>query len=179
MERLAEASGDVEELVAIKAQDLSACYRYLGIAEISGQGKAATTKALGLGRARPEGFSWAFCTISLRDFLVAAYLKRKRNDEALQLTWIQFEERPDSRPLQEIARGRRQAWSSGRRSANRALAWLDRGGCTQVRRTSTSRWKPKPSTPNYTLRLDRLPCGKRTWMQPGQPRMKVPATAAC
>lgn len=30
----------------------------------------------------------------LRDFLVAAYLKRKRNDEALQLTWIQFEERP-------------------------------------------------------------------------------------
>ena len=30
----------------------------------------------------------------LRDFLVRAYLKRKRNDEALQLTWIQFEERP-------------------------------------------------------------------------------------
>ena len=25
---------------------------------------------------------------------MSAYLKRKRNDEALQLTWIQFEEMP-------------------------------------------------------------------------------------
>ena len=25
---------------------------------------------------------------------MAAYLERKRNDEALQLTWVQFEERP-------------------------------------------------------------------------------------
>jgi len=30
----------------------------------------------------------------LRDFLVAVYLVRERNDEALQLTWVQFEERP-------------------------------------------------------------------------------------
>jgi uncharacterized Zn finger protein len=39
MERLAEASGDVEELVAIKAQDLSSCSRYLGIAEILAKAK--------------------------------------------------------------------------------------------------------------------------------------------
>ena len=34
MERLAEAGGDVNELVAIKSQDLSSGYRYLDIAEI-------------------------------------------------------------------------------------------------------------------------------------------------
>ena len=33
MERLAEASGDIDELVAIKSKDLSSSYRYLGIAE--------------------------------------------------------------------------------------------------------------------------------------------------
>ncbi|MDN5882569.1 MAG: hypothetical protein L0H37_09385, partial [Nitrosospira sp.] len=39
MERLAEASGDVGELVAIKSRDLSSSYRYLGIAEIWAKAK--------------------------------------------------------------------------------------------------------------------------------------------
>ena len=39
MERLAEASGDIDELVAIKAKDLSSSYRYLGIAEILAKAK--------------------------------------------------------------------------------------------------------------------------------------------
>ncbi|MDD5410676.1 MAG: hypothetical protein PHF31_04565 [Methylobacter sp.] len=34
MESLAKASGDVEELVAIKSRDLSMPYHYLAIAEI-------------------------------------------------------------------------------------------------------------------------------------------------
>ncbi len=77
------------KLVAIKAKDLSSGYRYLGIAEILTKSKR-----------HDEALDWAERGLrafpdrpqdGLRDFLVAAYLKRKRNDEALQLTWIQFE----------------------------------------------------------------------------------------
>lgn len=148
MERLAEASGDVDELVAIKAKDLSSSYRYLGIAEILAKAKR-----------HEEALDWAERGLKafpdrphdgLRDFLVAAYLKRKRNDEALQLTWIQFEERPGLAPykkLHEVA-GKLGIWPAQR---ERALAWLDQAITKEA--TSTSRWKPKPSTPNYTLRL--------------------------
>ena len=92
MERLAEASGEVDELVAIKSRDLSSSYRYLDIAE-------TWTKA----KQPDKALDWAERGLKafperpdnrLRDFLVAAYLKRKRNDEALQLTKVQFEERP-------------------------------------------------------------------------------------
>ncbi len=148
MERLAEACGDVDELVAIKAKDLSASYRYLGIAEILAKAKRHN-----------EALDWAERGLkafpdrphdSLRDFLVAAYLKRKRNDEALQLTWIQFEERPGLEPykkLHEVA-GKLGIWPGQR---ERALTWLDQTITKEA--TSTSRWKPKPSTPNYSLRL--------------------------
>ncbi|MDA8256885.1 MAG: SWIM zinc finger family protein [Betaproteobacteria bacterium] len=148
MERLAEASGDVDELVAIKAKDLSSSYRYLGVAEILAKAKR-----------HDEALDWAERGLKafsdrphdgLRDFLVVAYLKRKRNDEALQLTWIQFEERPGLEPykkLHEVA-GKLGIWPAQR---ERALAWLDQTITKEA--TSTSRWKPKPSTPNYSLRL--------------------------
>lgn len=91
MERLTGASGNVEELVTIKSLDLSSSYRYLHIAEI-------WTKA----KQPDKALEWAERGLKafpnrpdnrLRDFL-EAYLKRKRNSEALQLTWIQFEEMP-------------------------------------------------------------------------------------
>ncbi len=148
MERLAEANGDVDELVAIKAKDLSSSYRYLGIAEI-----------LDTAKRHDEALDWAERGLKafpdrphdgLRDFLVTAYLKRKRNDEALQLTWIQFEERPGLEPykkLHEVA-GKLGIWPVQR---ERALALL--GQTITKEATSTSRWKPRPSTPNYSLRL--------------------------
>lgn len=148
MERLAEASGDIDELVAIKAKDLSSSYSYLGIAEI-----------LAKARRHDEALGWAERGLKafpdrphdgLRDFLVVAYLKRKRNDEALQLTWIQFEERPGLEPykkLHEVA-GKLGIWPAQR---ERALVWLDQAITKEA--TSINRWKPKPSTPNYTLRL--------------------------
>ena len=148
MEHLAEASGDVNELVAIKARDLSSSYRYLGIADMLAKAKRDE-----------EALDWAERGLKafpdrphddLRDFLVAAYLKRKRNDEALQLTWIQFEERPGLEPykkLHEVA-GKLGIWPVQR---ERALAWLEQAITREA--TSTSRWKPKPSPPNYTLRV--------------------------
>jgi uncharacterized Zn finger protein len=148
MERLAEASGDVDELVAIMAKDLSSSYRYHAIAEILAKAKR-----------HDEALGWAERGLKafpdrphndLRDFLVSAYLKRKRNDEALQLTWIQFEERPGLEPyekLHEVA-GKLGIWPAQR---ERALAWLDQTIAKEA--ASTSRWKPKASVPNCSLRV--------------------------
>ena len=149
MERLAEASGDVEELVAIKSRDLSSSYCYLDIAEIWLKAKQPdkalewAERGLKAFPERPDN--------RLRDFLVAAYLKRKRNDEALQLTWIQFEERPileHYKKLHDVA-GKLGLWPEQR---NRALAWVAEAIAREA--STTSRWKPKPSAPNTTLRVE-------------------------
>ena len=149
MERLAEASGNVEELVAIKSSDLSSGYRYLDIAEI-------WTKA----RQPDKALEWAERGLMafperpdnrLRDFLVAAYLKRKYNDKALDLTWIQFEERPileHYKKLHDVA-GKLGLWPEQRgRALTRVAEVIAREAST------TSRWKPKPSIPNYSLRVE-------------------------
>lgn len=149
MERLAEASGDVEELVAIKSRDLSSGYSYLDIAEIWTKAKQSdkalewAERGLKAFPERPDN--------RLRDFLVAAYLKRKRNDEALQLTWVQFEERPileHYKKLHDIA-GKLGIWPEQR---NRALARIAETIAREA--STTSRWKPKPSVPNYSLRVE-------------------------
>lgn len=149
MERLAEASGDVDELVAIKSRDLSSCYSYLDIAEIWTKAKQPD-KALDWAERGLKAFPGRPDN-RLRDFLVAAYLKRKRNDEALQLTWIQFKERPSLehyKKLHDVA-GKLGLWTEQR---NRALAWDAEVIAREA--STTSRWKPKPSTPNYSLRVE-------------------------
>jgi len=149
MERLAEASGDVEELVAIKSRDLSSSYRYLDIAETwtkaSKPDKALEWAERGL-KAFPQ-----HPDSRLRDFLVVAYLKRKRNDEALQLTWIPFDERPSLegyRKLHAVA-AKLGIWPEQR---NRALA---RVTATIARAaTTTTRSVSKPSIRNHSLRVE-------------------------
>jgi uncharacterized Zn finger protein len=149
MEQLAEASGDIEELVAIKARDLSSGYSYLTIAEIlskAGQDDKAldwAERGLKAFPDRPDN--------RLRDFLVAAYLKRKRNDEALQLTWVQFEERPGLeyyKKLHGVAK-HLGIWPAQR---SRALALVSDAGAREAARTN--HWKPKPSAPDHSLRVE-------------------------
>lgn len=149
MEQLAEASGNVEELVAIKARDLSSGYRYLDIAETWARArqpeKALEWAERGL-KAFPERPD-----DRLRDFLVGAYLKRGRNDEALQLTWIQFEERPGLehyKKLQQVA-GKLGLWPAQR---NRALSLVAEVIARAA--TATNKWKPKPSAPDQSLRVE-------------------------
>ncbi len=148
MECLAEASGDIDELVAIKSKDLSSSYRYLGIAETLARA----------GRA-DEALEWAERGLKafpdrphndLRDFLVAIYLERKRNDEALQLTWVQFEERPGLETFKKlnVVSGKLGIWPAQR---ERALANLEETIAREA--AATSRWKPKPSLPNHSLRV--------------------------
>lgn len=149
MERLAEASGDVEELVAIKSHDLSSGYCYLNIAEIWAKAKQPD-KALDWAERGLKAFPGRPDN-RLRDFLVAVYLKRKRSDEALHLTWIQFEERPSLehyKKLHDVA-GKIGHWLDQR---NRALAWVAEVIAREA--STTSRWKPKPSTPNTSLRVE-------------------------
>lgn len=149
MEQLAEASGDVEELVAIKSRDLSSSYGYLDIAEIWVKAKQAD-KALEWAEQGLKAFPDRPDN-RLRDFLVAAYLKRKRNDEALQLTWIQFEEQPcleHYKKLHGVA-GKLGRWPEQR---ERALAKVAEVIAREA--AATNRWKPKPSTPDYSLRVE-------------------------
>lgn len=149
MEKLAEASGDIEELVAIKARDLSSGYSYLTIAEIlskAGQDDKAldwAERGLKAFPDRPDN--------RLRDFLAAAYLKRKRHDEALQLTWIQFEERPGLeyyKKLHGVAK-HLGIWPDQR---SRALALVSDISAREA--AKTSHWKPKPSIPDNSLRVE-------------------------
>ncbi|MGA0586966.1 DUF6880 family protein [Dyella sp. KRB-257] len=148
MERLAEASGNIEELVAIKSKDLSCGYRYLEIAEIWAKAKQPD-KALEWAERGLQAFPERPDN-RLRDFLVACYLKRKRNDEALQLTWIQFEEQPalgNYQKLHEVARKLR-CWPAQR---ERALAWV---AAAALRGSSHSSHWPRAATPDYSLRME-------------------------
>jgi uncharacterized Zn finger protein len=148
MESLAEASGDVEGLVAIKAQDLSFAHHYLTIAEIWTKA-VQDDKALEWAERGLQAFPNATDN-RLRDFLVSAYLPLKRNGEALQLTWVQFEERATLEHYQKLHKVAKQlgVWPDQR---ERALAWV----AEVIARNAavTDRWNPKPSTPNYTLRV--------------------------
>ncbi len=92
MENLAEASGDIEVLVAVKRKDLSSAYGYLKIAEIY---KAA--------QQNDKALQWAELGLQvfpkntddrLREFLADAYHFLKRHDEAMQIMWNAFDERP-------------------------------------------------------------------------------------
>ena len=147
--RAATARGDVEELVAIKSRDLASGHGYLEIAEIwvkAGQpDKALAWAEHGLKAfpQRPDN--------RLRDFLVTAYLDHQRNDEALALTWVQFDENPRLQTfskLQAVA-GKLGTWPVQR---ERALSGLDDSIAREA--AMTNRWKPKPSVPNQSLPVD-------------------------
>ena len=149
METLAELSGDIEQLVAIKQRDLSSSYHYLAIAEVydkAGQkDKALEWAERGL-KAFPTRLDER-----LRDFLVAAYLKRKRNDEALNLTWLQFEERPGLehyKKLQGIAE-HLGLWAEQRK---RALALVEEVIARDA--ATIDRWKKQARTPDHSLRVE-------------------------
>jgi len=88
METLAQQSGDIAALVAVKARDLSNAYTYLKIAEIYRDAKQ-----------HDQALDWAERGVKafaertdhrLREFLADEYHRRKRHDEAMQLVWKTF-----------------------------------------------------------------------------------------
>jgi uncharacterized Zn finger protein len=93
MESLARASGDIEQLVAVKCKDLSSSYSFLNVAEVyreAGQ--------------RDKALEWALRGLKtfvkqpdsrLEDFIADEYHRLCRHDEAMALIWGQFERRVD------------------------------------------------------------------------------------
>lgn len=92
METLAEQSGDIEALVAIKSRDLSLPYSYLQIAEVYKQA-GRFEEALEWAERGVKAFP-AWTDSRLRDFLAEEYHRRKRHDEAMALMWAEFAESP-------------------------------------------------------------------------------------
>jgi tetratricopeptide (TPR) repeat protein len=143
MEDLARAVGDVDALIAIKSQDLTHSYTYLTIAEILTENKR-----------HDEALQWAERGLAdhpsrpdnrLRDFLVAAYIKRKRPAEALQLTWTQFEEQPGLEHYQKLhaVATKQGTWPAQRERALHVLNAAIARDATQL-----TRWQPKPYRPD-------------------------------
>jgi uncharacterized Zn finger protein len=86
LENLAHLRGDLEAVVALKSQDLSRPYTYLEIAELYRQNKQ-----------RDRALEWAESGLAafahsddLRDLVINEYFRRKRTDEAMELTWQGF-----------------------------------------------------------------------------------------
>jgi len=92
METLARQSGEVEELVTVKARDLSLAYDFLKIAEIyvqAGKPKTALEWAERGLKAFPE-----HTDSRLRDFLAEEYHRLDRHDEAMALMWAEYTDSP-------------------------------------------------------------------------------------
>ena len=92
MESLAQASGDVEQLVAVLSRDLASAYGYLRIAEVYREARQYDNALLwaekGLA-AFPERTD-----ARLREFAAEEYHRRRRHDDAMKLMWAEFHERP-------------------------------------------------------------------------------------
>jgi len=92
MEALARADGDVEALVAVKSRDLSSAYHYLEIAQAY-KDAGKSDKALDWAEKGLKAFPESTDS-RLRQFLAGEYHLHKRHDEAMQLVWANFAERP-------------------------------------------------------------------------------------
>lgn len=92
MESLARASGSVDDLVAIKARDLSVAYHFLQIAEILGKAKRFD-----------EALAWVEKGVAafaddpdsrVEEYLAELYKQRKEFDKAVSIVWKIFERQP-------------------------------------------------------------------------------------
>ena len=149
METLAELSGDIEQLVAIKQRDLSSSSHYHAIAEVYDKARQKD-KALEWAERGLKAFPTQLDD-RLRDFLIAAYLKRKRNDEALNLTWLRFEERPGLEHYKKL-RGVAQPLGLWAEQRERALALVEKLIARNA--AAIDRWTKQTRTPDHSLRVE-------------------------
>lgn len=137
MEDLAEASGDVDALAAVKSRDLSSPYCFLQIAEVYAkagrQAQALDWAERGL-KAFPQNADGR-----LREFVAEEYSRLKRHEEALALVWANFTVDAGLRAYQalkaraELA-GRWPQWRA------KAIEWLRRSYEEAKRRKPRSAW---------------------------------------
>ena len=140
MESLAEASGDVEELVRIKSRNLSVFWHYLQIAEIYRQDRQYN-KAMEWAEKGLEAFPDRRDS-KLLEFLANEYHRRSRHEEAVELIWEGFQNQPgpqNYKSLKEHAE-RADAWPNWRQ---RALSLLTEQA--KQRGSGGSMWAPAPA----------------------------------
>ncbi len=92
MESLAEQSGDIDKLVAVKARNLRYSHDYLEIALIY-QGAGRDDDALKWAEKGEKKFPDHPCS-ELREFLADEYLRRDRTSDAMNLIWAGFSDHP-------------------------------------------------------------------------------------
>ncbi len=119
MESLAQASRDIEQLVAVMSRDLSSAYSYWKIAEVYREARQHDNALLwaekGL-KAFPDHTDGR-----LREFAAEEYHRRRRHDDAMKLMWAEFSERPHLESYKTLERHAKKAgaWPGWR---ERALA---------------------------------------------------------
>ncbi len=148
MQTLAELSGDVEAQVDIIKPDLSHSYAYLRIAQLYSDAKQ-----------RDRALDWAERGLKafadrpddrLEDFVAAEYRRRKRHDEAVALTWKQFDRNSclsAYEKLKSFAQSARQ-WPVWR---ERALETIRREAETQRAKYAATRW---PGVADHSLLVE-------------------------
>ncbi len=152
METLAATEGDLETLTAVKQRDLSSPHDFLSLAEWhadAGHADEAVSWAERGVRAFPDPHDNA----GLRDFLVTAYQRSGRHNEALALVWEQFIRSQTLEQYQQLkthAGQTREGWPVWR---ERALA-LTREQLEN--RIGLSRARGWPDAPDHSLPVEFL-----------------------
>lgn len=144
MERMAEASGDLEALVAVKSKDLSEPYHYLAIAGLYREAKKFdqalewAEKGLAAFETTPD---WR-----LLEFVADEYHRRKRHEDAMALVWTEFSEHPfleRYKALKSHAE-RAKAWPAWREKALGLIRERIEKERARSAGKKTSMWAPAP-----------------------------------
>ena len=140
METLGRLSGDTEALVAVMTRDLSHAYSYLRIAEVyreTGQhAKALEWAEQGLA-AFPKRTDER-----LREFAAEEYHRSRRHDEAMNLMWAAYVERPSLESYRTLKRHAEKAgsWEEWRERALLEIRHCVESARQENRRKARPRW---------------------------------------
>lgn len=148
MESLARASGDFDELVAVKSRDLSTPWSFLKVAEAC-KGAGRDDQAL---KWAEEGVA-AFPDrpdARLRAFVAKEYRERGRHGEAVALAWTNFSDRPGLEVYKELKHfaGAPGQWAGWR---EKALSFLRDKAAAAKREAAKNRWGWGSRTDHSTL----------------------------
>jgi uncharacterized Zn finger protein len=140
MESLAQASGDIEQLVAVMSRDLSSAYSYWKVAEVYREARQHDNALLwaekGL-KTFPERTD-----SRLREFAAKEYHRRRRHDDAMKLMWAEFSERPYLESYRTLERHAKKAgaWPGWRERALAEIRLRITKAKEKVRGQTRPRW---------------------------------------
>jgi uncharacterized Zn finger protein len=137
METLAEVTGNVEAVVAIKQHDLSSAYRFFEIAETY---ERAGKRDLSLAWAERGVKAFPTGTDSrLREFLAERYHDLGRHDEAMALAWATFTDSPTFEEYMDL-KGHADRCDQWKPWRERALALMREGMSQRAAAAGAGRW---------------------------------------